>query len=244
MPTRRLPQTDEKRSQALNTCASKAASTGAPQWLITTAQNTTLTNLRTPWNTAHSNTGSALSTQTNRTALVTAALADCARCISHFIQVLNLAVERRILPASDRALYQLPVGHAEVPDINTVADCLLWSARLDAGEAARTGDGGEPLAWPAIGEVTASATTLTASENAQSTAKDNYDNLQEAIALQRPAVDALILDLWDTIEYNLRHEPAPSSLRRKAREWGVIYINDDGTEETDEPAPPPAPPTP
>ena len=49
------------------------------------------------------------------------------------------------------------------------------------------------------------------------------------MADQRPAVDDLIKDLWDTIEFNLRNEEA-SSLRRKAREWGVVYDGDDEVE--------------
>ena len=62
-----------------------------------------------------------------------------------------------------------------------------------------------------------------------------YALAQEAVADQRPAVDDLIKDLWDTIEFNLRTEE-PSSLRRKAREWGVVY------DEADEAEPPPPPP--
>ena len=42
-------------------------------------------------------------------------------------------------------------------------------------------------------------------------------------------MDDLIKDLWDTIEFNLRNEEA-SSLRRKAREWGVVYDDDDEAE--------------
>lgn len=60
------------------------------------------------------------------------------------------------------------------------------------------------------------------------------------MADQRPTVDGVVKDLWDTIEFNLRAEDA-SSLRRKAREWGVAY---DGVEEEEAPPVPPAPPTP
>lgn len=61
---------------------------------------------------------------------------------------------------------------------------------------------------------------------------DGVDRLQsrEQVADQRPAADLLIKDLWDTIEYRLRAE-TPASLRRKAREWGVVY---EGTEEEEE----------
>ena len=58
------------------------------------------------------------------------------------------------------------------------------------------------------------------------------------MAEQRPAVDDLIKDLWDTIEFNLRTEE-PSSLRRKAREWGVVY---DEADEAEPPTPTLTPP--
>lgn len=91
--------------------------------------------------------------------------------------------------------------------------------------------------WPAIGEVNAAAALLQTNENLQSTAKDAYDEAQEVVAGQRPTVDAWIKDAWDTIEFNLRADDA-ASLRRKAREWGVVYEGDEEAE------PPPAPPTP
>ena len=50
-------------------------------------------------------------------------------------------------------------------------------------------------------------------------------------------MDLLIKDLWNTIEFNLRTDD-PTSLRRKAREWGVVY---DGDEEEEPPTPPPGP---
>ena len=92
--------------------------------------------------------------------------------------------------------------------------------------------------WPTIAQVNTAATNCTTAENAQSTAKGSFDLAQESVAELRPTVDAVIKDLWDTIEFNLRAD-APPSLRRKAREWGVVYDEDE--EETVPPTPPPAP---
>ena len=99
---------------------------------------------------------------------------------------------------------------------------------------------GPALTWPAIAEVIAAALALQNNENLQSTAKDAFDAAQEAVASQRPAVDAWIKDAWDTIEFNLRADEL-SSLRRKAREWGVFF---EGDEEVEPPPAPPAPPEP
>ena len=99
----------------------------------------------------------------------------------------------------------------------------------DAIDAASAGD--------EVVVTTASAACLAAAETTQTSAKSGFDIAQEDVGDQRPTVDPVIKDLWDTIEYNVRAD-APPSLRRKAREWGVAY---DGEEEA--PAPP-APPTP
>lgn len=242
MPSRRLPQTDAKRTKAIQTPAGLTNTLPQSQWLITVPQNTTLQGILSPWRSNQLAAATTLSDQTTATATCDACFTNTTRVISHFIQVLNLAIERgKILPGA-RALYHLPVSHAEVPEINTSPDAFLWAQRLEDGEAARITAGGLPLAWPAIGEVTAEAALLLAAETGQAAKKFLFDQAQQAIATQRPAVDALILDLWDTIEHNLRHEPNAASRRRIAREWGVVYINDDGSEETDEPTPPVEPP--
>lgn len=249
MISRRLPQSDIQRSKALRACAKKAASTPLADWLITPAQNVTLQGTLSPWRNARTQSLGALNQQVSATT-------ECQRClnrttlfISHFLQNLDNAIAREALPASVRTLYGLPAAGGPLPDINTVADALEWAANLAEGEAARIAAGGPPLAWPTIGEVNTENALLETADNTQSTRKDAFDQLQRAIALLRPAVDHLIKDLWDTIEYNLRHEPDHASLRRRAREWGVFYENDpeaepDDGEDPDTPPDNPPPPGP
>ncbi|HEY3664305.1 MAG TPA: hypothetical protein VGL24_14220 [Chthoniobacterales bacterium] len=52
---------------------------------------------------------------------------------------------------------------------------------------------------------------------------------------------ALAVDICDTVEFNVRQDPSASSRRAKARKWGVVYVNDDGTLAED-PLPPGEPP--
>ena len=195
----------------------KYQATPAADRLITPAQFTQLITILTPWRDARTTTATTLAAQTAQTAHSATCLTATLRVLSHFIQVLNLAIDRGTVPASARAYYELPVQYTPVPDINTPADALQWASKLAAGEAQRVLAGGPAMAWPTIGEVAAAATALQAAETAQSAAKDTYDLAQEAVALQRPAVDACIRDLWDTIEFNLRPDDA-TSLRRRTRE--------------------------
>lgn len=236
MPSRQRPRTDDERSTALNLCLVKNNSTVNPaDRLITSAQATTLGMRVTSWTGARDATAPLLRAQTTATNNVNGAFTVLARFISHFIQVFNLAIERGVFTASDRTFYQLDESSDTVPALDSGADVRLWAGRIASGEAARITAGGTPMAMPGASQVAMAFTPYTSADATQTTAKTNFDLAQEAVGSQRPAVDALILDLWDTIEYNLRANDPPS-LRRKAREWGVVYDEDE--------AQPPAPPTP
>ena len=245
MPTRSLPRTDDTRSTALNTCNLKWNATANPSdRLITAAQFSTLS-LRIPlWTNARDAAAVLLHNQTTATAATTTAFDNLVRYVSHFIQVFNMAIARGTFTPSDRPYYQLDASSDVVPDLKSNADIRLWAARIATGEAARVLAGGAPMAMPTAAQVATAFTAYTSADSTQTSAKTAYDLGQEAVSTQRPTVDALILDLWDTIEYNLRAND-PTSLRRKAREWGVTYDND----ETEAPVPPippvpPVPPTP
>ena len=42
---------------------------------------------------------------------------------------------------------------------------------------------------------------------------------------QRPEADAVVEKVWDEVE-TFYNEETPASIRRKAREWGIIYVSD------------------
>ena len=239
MPSRRLPRTDDARTEAINACYDKYNATPPSARLITATQFGTLSTARTTWGNATNSCGPLLQAQATATEAAVAAFETCQRLVSHFIQVFNLGVERAVFPAADRAFYQLPVSSSDVPALTSKADVALWAGRIAIGESQRQASGGTPMAMPDAAQVDAASTALAALDTAQSIAKDAYDAGQEACSALRPPTDALILDLWDTIEYNLRGETPASSLRRRAREWGVIYRG----EEEEEPVPP-IPPAP
>ena len=239
MPTRILPRTDDNRSTALFVCNFKYGATSNPsERLITTTQWTTLTSRIPLWNNARDTAANLLHAQTTATATVNSTFANLGRYVSHFIQVFNLGIARGIFTASDRTYYQLDASSTVLPSLASTADLRLWAGRIATGEAARVLAGGTAMAMPSAAQVATALTSFNAAETTQTSAKTAYDVGQEAVSNQRPIVDPLILDLWDTIEYNLRAND-PTSLRRKAREWGVTYDND----ETEAPLPP-VPPTP
>ena len=105
-----------------------------------------------------------------------------------------------------------------------VAKQKLWIGRIKliSGETHRIAGGGAPMLDPALAEVQAALNAYTTKHNEQLRKKAAYDAAQEEVEAMRPAVDKMIKKLWNQIEFYFS-EDTPSSLRRKARAWGVVY---------------------
>jgi hypothetical protein len=242
MPSRSLPNSDATRSTALDAAFNKWNATAASLRPFSADQFAALVAQRTPWKLKTGAAGTALSAQLAAVSAAENRGTALGQLVSHFIQGFNLAVARGYYPASSRAFYQLDASSDAVPAITSQADRLTWAGNVTAGETARqTAEGAayKPMAMPAAAEISTALAAYEPALDVASTAKDTYDIAQEAVQVLRPGVDAVILDLWDTIEFAFRHDD-PTSLRRKAREWGVVYMARPG--ETPDPAPTPTPP--
>jgi hypothetical protein len=241
MPGRSLPNTDVQRSTALDTVFNKAAATAAAQRPFTTDQYNALVAQRAPWKTAVGGAAACLSLQIQAVNAAETQGQNLEQHVSHFFQVFNLGVARGKFAASDRAFYQLDASDGAAPALTSHADRLTWAQNIVAGEAARQTAAGPAyvaMAMPAAAEIGAAQTAYLNSLEPASTAKDNYEAAQVNVQNLRPAVDAVIVDLWDSIEFAFRHDDPPT-LRRKAREWGVVYAPRPG--ETPDPTPTPTP---
>ena len=232
---RRMPNSDTKRSKALDDANTKANATPVAARLISTESYTKLGTLLPQWKTAVGTRGTSKSGESAAVNAQSLALGKTRQLISHFIQNLNNAIERGTFPASVRAFYQLDVGSARVPVLSSRDDVLLWGDRLATGETARVAAGGQPLAFPAIGEVNTAVADLQAKGTSESGTTDELKGDQKAVITLRPQVDALIHDMWDEVEFALRKEPH-ATMRAKAREWGLVYDSHPG----EPPTPPPA----
>ncbi|MBL4586573.1 MAG: carboxypeptidase regulatory-like domain-containing protein [Flavobacteriales bacterium] len=166
--------------------------------------------------------GAALSAQTAATAAANPARRELNMYIRHFIGVFNMGVDRGRYLATDRAHYQLPVDYHQLPKLGTDFENILWANNIVSGDAARVLAAGQPMENPTAAEVAAKLTDLNTALAAQSPAKDAYDKEQEDVAALRASIDDLIADIWDEVLFEFRKDDAPS-MRRKAREYGVVY---------------------
>ncbi len=235
MPYRRLPVTDAERLLALETAFAKAASVPAAELAISTETKTHLDAFLPSFRMEVMQRGTALAGQTQATLAQDTQGARLKMWLSHFFQNLTFGIDRGVFPASARAFYLMDVSQESLPNMSTEAELVLWGGRAVSGEAARIAGGGSAIPFPPIAEVAAELAAYQTLRAEQSTKKDAFQAESEDVELLRPEADALVLDIWDEVEFKHRHDSA-SSLRAKAREWGVVYVSRPG----EAPQPPPA----
>jgi len=223
MPVLYRPETDAQRLQAMTAAKAKADTFVLPDVpAFSAATLATLTTSLPQFAAEVQERSTALSAQTAATAAANPARKALNMYIRHFIGVFNMGVERGKYPATDRTQYQLPVDYHQLPKLTTDSEKILWANNIVNGDAARVLAGGAAMENPTAAEVAAKLADMEAALAAQSPAKDAYDQEQEDVAALRGPIDDLIADIWDEVLFTFRKDDAPS-MRRKAREYGVVY---------------------
>ena len=236
MPHLYRPESDKQRIEALTEAKNKYDATAAARRAFGTSTYLRLETFLPIYKDKLQQRGAALSQQARVVATIKPKRRMLRLYIGHFIIGLDNAILRQELPASDRAYYQLPTGSRALPKLTTDDDLLLWAKRAVDGENARIATGGVALTNPTATQVSDQLLDFRTLVNDLTTRKTAYDDAQEAVAALWPEADELLKDIWDEVLFHFRKNDLPS-LRRKAREWGLVYRNTKKAEEEDTEAP-------
>lgn len=143
--------------------------------------------------------------------------------ISHFIQVLNLAVIRSEVRTAHKEYYGLEIKSNNVPDLSTEAALAEWGRRIVDGENKRLSQGGIPIYNPTIAKVKVHYDIFMESYEKQKNLQALTMRSLEALASMRAEADALILDIWNQVEQKYA-EILPNEKRLEmCRNYGLIY---------------------
>lgn len=222
MPVIYRPDTDTQRVQALQTAKAKYDGTAAAERAFSASTYAALDAFLPDYLAKLSERGIALSNQSSVTSKANPVRRSTRLYVSHFIMSFNMAVLREEFSPTDRAYYQLDVSSDSVPKLTTDEDLVQWAANIQTGEAARVAAGGDAMANPSAAQVADQMTILAPLLTELSTNKDAYDNAQQNVEALRATADEIIADAWDEVLFTFRKDDAPS-MRRKAREYGVVY---------------------
>ena len=142
--------------------------------------------------------------------------------ISHFIQVLNLAVIRGEVKAEQKELYQLDPHNHIVPDLSSEEDLLVWGENIIQGEQKRTSMGGFPIYNPAIAKVKVHYDIFKEEQMSHTLHKKVTSRVMGDMETQRKQADAIILTIWNEVEEYYK-DLLPYDKLCHCKNYGVIY---------------------
>lgn len=142
--------------------------------------------------------------------------------ISHFIQVLNLAVIRGEVKAEQKELYQLDPHNHIVPDLSSEEDLLVWGENIIQGEQKRTSMGGFPIYNPAIAKVKVHYDIFKEEQMSHTLHKKVTSRVMGDVETQRKQADAIILTIWNEVE-DYYKDLLPYDKLCHCKNYGVIY---------------------
>ena len=149
--------------------------------------------------------------------------------VSHFIQVLNMCVQRNEIKAEYKELYGLDPDNYTVPDLNTDDGLIEWGKRIIDGEQKRLSKGGTPIYNPAIAKVRVHYDIFLENYNNQKILQNNTYRSIENITSLNDEVDKLIVNIWNEVEK--KYEAlSPQEKLNSCREYGLIYYYRKGEE--------------
>jgi len=228
MPYRRIPISDEGRLTALRNAKIKADAVGA-ECAFSAETKARLETFLPQFDTELTERSTSLQEQTTATNTHVEIEAKLRLYVSHFLQVFNFAIARGVYVPQDRVYYGLTLNQEELPKLSSSNDLETWASNVIDGEVVRTTAGGSAMANPSSAEVATIFDEFKQSKMNQTSKKDAYDKEQEDVDNMRGTADDIIVDIWDEVEFTFRKDTA-SSKRRKAREYGVVYITRPGEE--------------
>ena len=222
MPYRRLPNTDLARLHALQTAVQRAQSADYTEQVLPYKVMSEAQRFLIPFENA------VMMSKDNYTSSVKAnkqyrhIVQNARMYISHFIQVLNLAVIRGEIKKEQKLLYGLDPHENVVPDLSQEEYILEWGKKIIDGEQKRMANGGFPIYNPAINKVKVHYDIFCEHQRQHTFHVQNTERVHGDLEPLRDQADAIILDLWNRIEKFYEKE-LPYARMMKCQMYGVVY---------------------
>ena len=223
MPYRRLPNTDSARRRALTRAFEKGRE--LPPFKLAYSQSTyqRVQSFLPTWEKAMYESKQAYSNQVKRNKDYQRIMKKAKMYISHFIQVVNMAIMRGDLPETERAIFGMRDDMTKLPVLNSEADIIKWGEKLIHGENLRKGKGLSPITNPTIAVVRVRYEQFLDAYKFQKTLQKNYSRAQDYLASMRKEADNIILNVWNEVE-NHFEGLTDKERRTKAEVYGLSYV--------------------
>lgn len=221
MPYRRLPNTDQARVRVLRT-ALEESDRQHLRFVISYKTQHDLKMLLQKFEQAMGLYKQTYENQVNSNKDFQLVFRNARLYVSHFIQVLNLSVQRGEIKPEQKKLYHLDPNDYSVPDMVTADLVLDWGNNIIEGEKLRTKAGGIPFYNPAIAKVKVHYDIFKEYRDNQTFLQQNTTRYAEKVNELRQPIDDLIVDVWNQIE-GFFNELPPFQRMEICKQYGIIY---------------------
>jgi len=223
MPYRRLPNTDSARIRSLQSIVKQGGMLPINSMAISHPLLLKITSFLPLFkqNVDYQNESFRRQSQNSKTYLEVQKRAKL--YISHYIQVVNLAIIRGELKPEIRKYYGLEEDQKTVPALNTESDIITWGERIIKGESERLLTGASPITNPTIAVVKVRYEDFTRTFRNQKNLQEIFAKACTKVATLRQEADELILEAWNQIEQHFSNLPQ-EEMRKNAALYGVTYV--------------------
>jgi hypothetical protein len=135
------------------------------------------------------------------------------------------------MKASDRLFYSLDENNGELPDLSSDISVIRCCQNAIKGEKLRTMKGGIPIYNPTIAKVNVHFDLFQELYNKQCKLRRLTEESLAAVALMRPEIDEVIVEVWNSVENYFKDLEGEKKLK-SCRDYGLIYYYRKG-EKTD-----------
>lgn len=222
MPYRRLPNTDQARLRALQKAISQGEKQTYGDQVVLYKSVNEAANFYFVFEKQMIIYKQMLDNQVSANKQYQQVLYNARMYISHFIQVLNLAVIRGDIKREQKMMYQLDLNSHNVPDLSTESAIMNWGRNIIEGENERVRNGGFPIYNPTIGKVQVHYEVFKEYKLTQKLYQSTTNRNWEELVKLRKKADEIILDIWNQVETYYKDED-PYNKLIKCEKYGLIY---------------------
>lgn len=224
MPYRRLPNTDLARVRALKSAVERCEKYNVYDLAISLKTLTEARNFLLRFEGAQAYYKQCYDNQSRSSHKHQSNVKMARLFISHFIQVLNMAVLRSEIKKSYKELYGLSVDNYNVPDLTSEAAIAEWGEKIITGERKRMdAGGGAPIYNPTIAKVKVHYDIFMEGYLRQKELQTITNRSLENLSSMRHTADQIILNIWNQIEEKFEKVQPNEKRLDLCREYGLVY---------------------
>lgn len=222
MPYRRLPNTDLSRIKALKQAINMEGVKHNGQLVLSyrTIQDASL--VLSKFQKAQKMYQQCYDTQIKQGRAFRTETQNAKMYISHFIQVMNMAIQRGEMRKDIKTGYGLDPKDSTLPDLSNEQNIFEWGDKIIKGEESRTIKGGIPIYNPTIAKVKVHYNIFADHLFNMRVLRDHTARALDEITKMRPATDDIILDIWNQVEQTFSDLPIDERFE-KCKSFGLIY---------------------